>query len=251
MPKVSRPIVYTALFAVVGYAVFLYTQPDAPVKHTKKKITVTASAAPDGFLPEDLTAHFARYTGKGRDAFTALVTGARQQAADAAANKLPGKQAWALTGITTVNDSTTAIVENQGSGESAFLKAGDSWNGLKVVSIGSDTVTFRNALGQETHLAFAATAPEPTATASAAGAAPYALPLPAAQTGGTLAPMPIQPLPGLQGQGPQGQDPTGMQPGMAGQDGSMQPADTQGQYGGGGNGFGGGGRRRRRQFGSY
>lgn len=246
MPKVSRPIVYTALFAVVGYAVFLYTQPDAPVKHTKKKITVTLSAAPDGFLPEDLNAHFARYTGKGRDAFTALVTGARQQAADAAANKLPGKQAWALTGITSVNDSTTAIVENQGSGESAFLKAGDSWNGLKVVSIGSDAVTFRNALGQETHLAFTTTAPE-TTTASTAGAAPYALPLPPGQAGGALAPMPIQPLPGLQ----PGQDGTGLQPGMAGQDGTAQPADTQGQYGGGGNGFGGGGRRRRRQFGSY
>ncbi|MBC7808299.1 MAG: hypothetical protein H7145_19370, partial [Akkermansiaceae bacterium] len=70
MAKVSRPIVYAVVAAVALYAVVLLTEPEKPVKKSAKKSTLGATTkAPAGFLPEDLTARFARYQGKSRDAF--------------------------------------------------------------------------------------------------------------------------------------------------------------------------------------
>lgn len=202
MAKVSRPVIYTAVGAVVAAAIVFLTEPDPVKRHTHIRVTPTASAAPDGFTPEDLNAHFVRYTGKRRDVFAPAVSPPKPAAARLAAKPplITGQRGtWTLTGINTVDGVTTALVENSAADDSVFLRAGDTWHGLHVLRIGGDAVVFQNALGQQTKLAFATTADDTAnhaktvAGAQANAPAPYALPLPAGQ----LAPMPIQPLPAL------------------------------------------------------
>jgi len=204
MAKVSRPIIYTALGAVVVAAILFLTEPDAVTTKKRVKVTKTADAVTDGILPEDLKAHYPRYAGKPRDVFAPVVAPPKPASANTAKNNpfTQGKQgSWTLTGINTVDGVTTALVENSTGDDSVFLKPGDTWHGLRVTRISDTAVVFQNALGQETKLAFVTTEDEAVSRSKTAGGAqpnttassPYALP----QPGGQLAPMPIQPLPPL------------------------------------------------------
>jgi len=151
--KVSRPIVYTLLgAAVIGTLVFL-NQPDATTAKHIVKLPHTAKTDANGISEEDLNAHFARYTGGARDPFVAGVVPVNPNSAP---NPLAsgGKSGWVLTGVNQVNGVDSALVEN--GTDSVFLKVGDTWNGLHVVSIQQDDVQLVNALGQKTDLTFAA-----------------------------------------------------------------------------------------------
>lgn len=207
MAKKVSPVVYVGAFAVVAYAVFVATDSPAPVTTKHKKVIRTASAVAEGITPEDLTAHFARYTGKRRNAFEALVTPPSPTAPAASAQaQVPQQEQWSLTGISTLNGTTSALVENPATGDTAFLKRGDTWHGLTVTDIRADHVAFVNALGQHTNLGFATTVADagpktsgplpPLGTAPvaapASGSTPYALP--------PLTPTQIQPLPGMANQ---------------------------------------------------
>ena len=76
---------------------------------------------------------------------------ASQDASDQIAG---GKSEWALTGMNSINGDQTACVENSATNESVFLKKGQTWNGLKVVSIADSGILFENQLGQQTTLGF-------------------------------------------------------------------------------------------------
>ncbi len=148
MAKISRPAVYTAVAAVAVYAVVLLTQPDAPAPAHKKHPARRARADADAFTAADLSAHFARYLGSKRNPFLSKLPAAKPP---------PGageRGEWNLTGINIINGVPNALVENSATGDSVFLKPGDRWRGLRVISIGTDAVAFLNALGQQTHLAF-------------------------------------------------------------------------------------------------
>ncbi|MBC8137849.1 MAG: hypothetical protein H8F28_18375 [Fibrella sp.] len=163
MAKISRPIVYVVVAAVAIYAIVLVTEPEKPVTKPKKRTSLGAGAkAPAGFLTEDLTATFTRYQGKSRDAFKPGI-----MPKQTVMNTLPGgrdsdgvlsgpglRGSWTLTGINILDGDRSALIENATTGDSAFLKSGDSWNGLQVVAIESDTVVFLNTLGQRTQLKF-------------------------------------------------------------------------------------------------
>ncbi len=165
MAKVSRPVVYAVVAAVAAYAVVLLTEPEKPASAPKKRSTLGAGTkAPTGFLPEDMTAQFAPYSGKGRDAFRPEIV-PKQAVLNALPSSKPAKPSglfsqlglrgsWTLTGINIVNGGRSALIENTTTGDSAFLKEGDSWNGLQVVTIETNTVVFLNTLGQRTQLKF-------------------------------------------------------------------------------------------------
>lgn len=193
MAKVSRPVVYSVVAAAAIYAVVLLTEPEQPVRKPAKRSTLGAAAkAPAGFLPEDLTAQFGRYAGKSRNAFqpevlpkqtvmSALPPG-RSSAGTISGPGLRGT--WALTGINVLNGRRSALVENSTTGDSEFLAAGDSWNGLQVVAVETDTVVFLNSLGQRTQLKFV----DPQDAAATTGTPPGTVSTTPATTGAPAAP---------------------------------------------------------------
>lgn len=166
MAKVSRPMVYAVVAAVAVYAIVLVTEPEKPVGKPKKRSSLGAGLkAPAGFLPEDLTAKFERYEGKSRDAFRPEILPKQSVMNALPGGRMPGtsgglfsalglRGSWNLTGINIVNGSRSALIENPTTGDSAFLKTGDQWNGLEVVDIEADTVVFLNSLGQRSQLKF-------------------------------------------------------------------------------------------------
>lgn len=192
MPKVSRPIIYSVLALIVGLA-WLYLNPSTPTttKHATRLLK-SASSSQDGFTDEDLHAHFARYFGKDRDPF---IPGVRQagEADQLASSIAGGKSGWALTGVNSVNGDETAVVENASTKESVYLKRGQQWNGLTVMSMSENGVLFENALGQESTLGFAAPQADNLASASNPNAPSLTgiEPLPALPYGGNQRPYAI------------------------------------------------------------
>jgi hypothetical protein len=192
MPKISRPVVFTLVASVVVYAIFTVTQPPAPTAHTAARVTTSVpqsqspnqDADPDsttGPNPADLHAHFARYAGALPDAFLPKV----RPSVGAKTGRETAASQWTLTGIYAISGALHALVENPATGETAALRPGDQWRGLRVASIGANAVQFENALGQKTQLAF----PQPAAPEAPVGLGPLP-PMPV--TG------PLRPLPPLQ-----------------------------------------------------
>jgi type II secretory pathway component PulC len=191
MPKISRPVVYTAVAAVALYAVFLNTQPDKPTaKYVSRVTKKTQTAASDDILPEDLKAHFPRYDGGARDPFVPGVVLARPSTSSSRTLS-KGRSGWTLTGINSVNGVSSALIENGRTGESVFLQPGDRWNGLRVVAVKPDRVLFQNALGREDTLTFAQPSDD-KAEAAGGTAVPAAPRLPGG--GLSVPPYPVTPL---------------------------------------------------------
>jgi len=173
MLKISKEmrltLIVVGIIAIIAY--FMSSGSDAPpTPHKNHKNFGTASSQIDdtsGIMPEDLTAHFPRYPGGSRNPFIpAVVSGS----ALAAGNKTTSS--WALTGINSIDGVTTALVENGATGDSVFLKVGDHWNGLHVVSIGSQSATFVDPNGKVTQLSFPLVAPDTTENGSPSAQAP-------------------------------------------------------------------------------
>lgn len=182
--KISRPAVYTFVGAVAVYAGVLLTQPDPPAPAHRLRPARPALAPEAGMPTEaDLTAHFARYRSGKRNPFLPPMPGADARRAAADDTK---RGAWTLTGINVINGVPNALLEDGATGGSVFLKPGDRWQGLRVLSIGTDAVAFLNALGQQTHLAFRPLQAAAPGTAGAGG--PFRL-----QGLGTVRPMPVGP----------------------------------------------------------
>jgi hypothetical protein len=170
MAKVSRPIVYTVVGSLVVGAIVFLTQPDTP---TAKKRTLTSrssSTSVDGISDADLKAHFDRYKGGVRDPFAAGVVANLPGMGVPGAPAIPtGKSGWQLTGINVINGVKSALIENAATKDSAFLKVGDTWNGLHVVAIQDETVQLTNAVGQQTSLTFAAAPDDKSASVGVSG----------------------------------------------------------------------------------
>ena len=205
--KISRPVVYSLVGAVAVYAVVLLTQPDAPARTHKVRVVRTARADADAFTAADLSARFARYQAGKRNPFLSKMPSVKPQAGAASG---AGRGEWSLTGINIINGVPNALVENNATGDSVFLRPGDRWRGLRVLSIGTDAVAFLNALGQQTHLAFRpleAVSPAPGARGPGGfrlqglGTVSPLLPLPVGP--GNIRPLPVLPPLGSPS-GPQG-----------------------------------------------
>jgi hypothetical protein len=165
MIKISRPILYVALLAVVATVAVVLTEPEAPRKASPRSgKTKGASATKNEFLPEDRDARFDRIGAARRDTFRPLIVPSKRGIGLGAGptGPVPG---WVLTGLTVVDGVKAALMENPGTGDSAFLKAGALWNGIRVRVIESDSVLFERTDGTTVRCAFPA--PEPPAPPSA------------------------------------------------------------------------------------
>ncbi len=186
MAKISRPAVYTFVGAVAVYAWVILTQPDAPTPAHKVRATRPAASHAEDLAAADLAAHFTRYQAGKKNPFLPHLPASAGMAAEKTAHAEQGK--WTLTGISSINGVPNALVESA-AGDSVFLKPGDRWRGLRVLSIGTDAVILLNALGQQTSLAFRPLgASLPDAGAGAPGVGGFQL-----QPLGTVSPMPVTP----------------------------------------------------------
>jgi hypothetical protein len=196
MLKISKEMRVLLVILIVGggIAYFMSLGSDTPTPSHKRHTnfgTTTSEASSSTITPEDLTAYFPRYAGGSRDPFEpAVVSGGALRTANGKSSS-----SWTLTGINTIDGVTTALLENNGTGESIFLKVGDKWNGLRLTSIGSDTATFEDAEGKVTQLSFtneSLDTPNTESTAPAPAAQPGTpLPVPGTVPAGGIQPFPV------------------------------------------------------------
>jgi hypothetical protein len=155
--KVSKPILLLLGVLAVA-AAWTMTEPDDAPKKPSHHTTKTTKDKKGDFTSEDYSAHFARYVPHNRNAFQPGIVPSHAAAAAAAksgpAGKLGAAGTWALTGISTLNDAPSALVENTAERASVFLSVGEKWNGLRVVAIRPDAVDFVDAKGKHSTLGF-------------------------------------------------------------------------------------------------
>jgi hypothetical protein len=151
--KVSRPVIYIGVAAVIGAAVYLYTEPPAVVKKAAvKKPAVRQTAGIPGILPEDYELKFASVTPNGRDLFRPLVSRTTTSRGSEDGGGF-GSGGWRLTGISVVNGQRLATVEST-SGDLASLRLGQSFDGHIVRAIGDSDVTVESQDGKREKLRF-------------------------------------------------------------------------------------------------
>ena len=157
--KLSRPVVYTLLFAVMAYAYVVLTEEDSPRRRTttssKPRSSSSRQVAQATSLPEDYTAKFQPVVTPAKNAFAPLVKGRTQAASEQKstpysipADLTDGDPNWIFTGMATVDDVPVALLENKASGEGVFLKLNQKWKGLTVRKIRPDTLGLSSESGE-------------------------------------------------------------------------------------------------------
>ena len=192
MAKFNKNLGKIGFVAIAGaVAFYVLTEPDAATKRAKPRVTATGITAPEGFKPEDMTARFPRLAGPNRDIFTPKIIVKKTQPLtltppDGKAGALK-KPTWVLTGVFVQNGVRLALLENQITGESQTIRAGENWMGQSVLAVKPEAVLFSNG----TQMVFAE---PPEETATAAAATPVLLPgAPTVSSGVTLPPIATPP----------------------------------------------------------
>lgn len=151
--KVSRPVIYVAMAAVIGAAVYFYTEPAAVVKKpVAKKPSVRQTVGIPGILPEDYEVKFASVPSGSRDVFRPLVSRTTTSRGSADGGGF-GSGGWHLTGISVVNGQRLATVESA-NGDLASLRLGQSFDGYMVRAISDLDVTIEGPDGKREKLRF-------------------------------------------------------------------------------------------------
>lgn len=176
MIKVGRPVLIMALLAVVAVVAILLTEPDTPKRTSLQGPKSKSSGArKDSLLREDLEAEFPRMGAARRNAFKPLIVPSKRGISLGATSQgpLPG---WVLTGMTVFDGSRVALMENSSTGESAFLKAGATWNGLSVAALEPEAVVFVRSDGERVRCTF----PAPDSTPPDSSVVPVVVAVPPA-----------------------------------------------------------------------
>lgn len=168
-PKLSRPVVYILLAAVIGAAVYFYTEP-APVvkKAASKKPTLRQAAGLTGILPEDYERKFEPVTPSARDVFRPLIARTSTSRGGGPDSGF-GSGGWRLTGISIVDGQRQATVESA-NGDLASIRLGQSFDGFTVRAISDLDITVEGPDGKREKLRFVdptVVEPEPVRTNTA------------------------------------------------------------------------------------
>jgi hypothetical protein len=155
---------------------------------------------------------------------------ARAGSAAAQVNYVPaefagGEQGWIYTGSAEIDGVLQALLENRTTGDSVFLRIGDTWKGISVEEITEESLILASP---ETGIEKTLKLPSEDAPVSGPGGFTPATVNP--QLRGNIGPMSLQP------DGSAFQDPS-----MSGTTGFSNGGNS---FGNGGNGFGNAGRRR-------
>ncbi len=154
MAKPSRTIIYSAVGAIVIYGVFvLMTSDDPKTKTAKPRATAQKSSKTALYLPEDYKASFPAVTTTVKNVMRPLVVRATDRIGAAAETSIPasftgGDGNWIYTGLAEVDGRSTALLENESTGEGVFLKVGERWKQCIVAEIKADSVVLVGPDGQ-------------------------------------------------------------------------------------------------------
>lgn len=159
MAKISRPVLYTAVFAV-AVAAFYLTQDDGgtPGVGVRRKPTAKASATDaSGFTDEDRTARgkFVRVADAGKNVFLPIVAKATARSGTGkfvATNGIPpefagGETGWSYTGNAEIDGKLYAGLQNSATGETVLLVRGQSWKRSSVSALGESGLTLTSTMG--------------------------------------------------------------------------------------------------------
>ncbi len=161
MFKMSRPVMFTAIFAVAVAAWFL-TSEDSTSGKGKKAVVKRATASKDklGFLPEDYEPpKFEPALAGVASKFQPLVS--RTQTAsqlalapDAVPAELAGGDPnWVYTGTAEIDGKPTALLENRVTAESDFVNQGQKWKRCEISQILPQGLVLAGPSGRKVKLA--------------------------------------------------------------------------------------------------
>jgi len=139
--------------SIVG-AYFYLQEDDTPKRVTKKRVVASSTKKADEFLPIDYKAKYASYTEEAKDAFKPLVL--RSSDAGRSVMDTPGdiplaltggEPNWRYTGVAEIDGVPNALLDNSGTGEGVFLKAGERWKKATVLTVTRDSVVLQGEDG--------------------------------------------------------------------------------------------------------
>lgn len=240
MAKISRPVLYTAVFAV-GVAAFYLTQDDggaSGVGARRKPAAKSTATDASGFTEEDRSARgkFVRVTDGGKNVFLPIVAKATARSGTGkfvATNGIPpefagGETGWSYTGNAEIDGKLYAGLQNSATGETVLLVKGQSWKRASVSAVGDSGVTLTSTMGLVRKIDIPEFLSGDAYLASAGGVRPLAVAPPGGLSG---------PIGGQFGQGQFGQGQFGQ--GQFGQpQGGVQGFGNPGAFTGGTTGFG-------------
>ena len=143
MLKLSRPVIYTALGAIVVAAFVMTGEPPAKSASTRAKAKkTTPKKVQTEFLPEDYKKEaFQPIVIVAPNKFAPLVQKTKTSmdyalAPDSVPAELAGGDPnWVYTGTAEVDGKPTALVDNRVTGESEFINQGQKWKRATVAQI--------------------------------------------------------------------------------------------------------------------
>ncbi len=157
MAKVSRPVIYTALFAaVVGGYVFLQEEPTSTGGASLRRTTAKTEAKETGPITEEdreARGRFARVESGGRNVFNPVVAKATLSSAGGRVptNEIPtefaGEAGWVYTGNAELDGKRYAGLENKTTKETVLLISGERWKRSVVTRITTDTLVLTSDSG--------------------------------------------------------------------------------------------------------
>lgn len=174
MARLKGPIPIVLALAAVAYGVVLLTEGDQPGSGAAPRKSSKSRAGKDAVADARAQVCFPRYQAANRNSFSPGIVAEKAGAMEAPV--LMGESGmWALTGISTTNGVTSALLENGSTHETAFVHAGEKWNGLTVAAIEPTEVVFRDKQGGSHRVTFAIPTDEiPVKVAAGTAANPFA-----------------------------------------------------------------------------
>lgn len=163
LKNLSKPMQF-ALVLVLGVAAWLVIgpmlSPEPATRPAARKATKKPVKAKGGieYTQEDLDARFAPLNGSFKNAFKPIVVKQPTTVGSGAAvNVVPpafagGEANWMYTGTAEIDGVLQALLENRTSGESMFLRVGDTWKGTLIQSISEDSIMLSASDGEEVTL---------------------------------------------------------------------------------------------------
>ncbi|MBS1706508.1 MAG: hypothetical protein JST40_11590 [Armatimonadetes bacterium] len=154
MSFIQKPIFWVGIVVFAGAA--WYLSAPQPVEAAKKPEPFRARSASKKanavvFTEEDYKSEFTPVNIQLKDAFTPIVSKNSKKATDNV-NELPvdftgGESGWIYTGNAEIDGEQTALLENKSNGGGVFLRLGERWKRMTVVSIEPEYVSVRGPGG--------------------------------------------------------------------------------------------------------
>lgn len=141
--------------AAIGW--FATMPEEAPTREPRKSrppVTGATARLADTFTQEDFEAKFSRVSEPPKNAFVPLVVSSRlARSAGMIPNEIPSiftgaNEKWRYTGTAIEDGVPSALVENQDTGETEFLRTGQAWKNSIVRRITATSLTLAGTTGQ-------------------------------------------------------------------------------------------------------